>query len=95
MTLPAALSPLPLWVYSAIGVLILWGKLKLTSKNVYTLSGIVNVIIPETWPRLRGIVELTCYITIGCIIAVGVIDPGTPAQAFAAGLRWTGLTSGK
>jgi hypothetical protein len=86
-------TELPLWVYAAVGVLLLWGKMKLSSRNVYALTDIVNLLIPVTWPRLRGIVELTCYIAIGSIISLGVLEPSTPGQAFAAGLGWTSLTT--
>jgi hypothetical protein len=83
----------PLWIYAAVGVAILWGKMKVTQRSVYGLSHIIETFIPPQWKKLRAIVELSCYLSAGCLIAMGVIDPATPAQAFAAGLGWTGLTT--
>jgi hypothetical protein len=83
----------PLWIYAAAGVAILWGKMKASQRNVYALTDIIKALIPSHMEKQRAIVELACYLSIGCIIAMGVIDPATPAQAFAAGLGWTGLTT--
>jgi len=83
----------PLWIYAAAGVAILWGKMKATQRTVYGLTDIIKALIPERQGKLRAIVEISCYLSVGCLVAMGVIDPATLAQAFAAGLGWTGLTT--
>jgi hypothetical protein len=83
----------PLWIYAAVGVAILWGKMRTSQRNVYALTDFIEALIPSHMKKLRAIVELACYLSLGGTVAIGVIDPATPAQAFAAGLGWTGLTT--
>jgi hypothetical protein len=83
----------PLWIYAAAGVLILWCKSKAQKRGVYALTDIVNLLIPARFAKTRGIVEVICYLCMGCLLSMGIFDPATPGQAFAAGLGWTGLTT--
>jgi hypothetical protein len=85
--------PWTLWIYTAVGVAILWAKMKRAQRSVYCLSDILDVLIPKRMKRLKAVAELVCYLFVGCIVAVGIIKPGTPAQALAAGLGWTSLTT--
>jgi hypothetical protein len=82
-----------LWLYTGAGVAILWGKMKTSQRSVYGLTAIINSLVPETRPRLRSVIEIICYLVVGCFVAMGVLAPATPGQAFAAGLGWTGLTT--
>jgi hypothetical protein len=83
----------PLWIYAAAGVLILWSKSKATNRGVYGLTDFINRFIPQEYAKTRSIIEVICYLSIGCLISMGVFTPATPAQALAAGLGWTGLTT--
>jgi hypothetical protein len=82
-----------LWVYAVAGVAILWGKMKASDRAVLGLTHMLRVLIPDEWKRLRDIVEIVCYLSLGCIISMGVLGPQTPGQAFAAGLGWASLTT--
>jgi hypothetical protein len=84
---------LPLWVYAAMGCAILWAKMKASQRSVYGLTDMICVFVPDTWPKLRGLLEIAIYLTVGSLIAIAIITPSTPAQAFAAGLGWTSLTT--
>jgi uncharacterized membrane protein YbjE (DUF340 family) len=84
-------SDLPLWVYAAVGIVILWGKMKKNQRNVYALTELVGQLISNA--KLRVCAELVVFLAIGSVVAMGIIDPTTPAQAFAAGLGWTSLTT--
>ena len=80
---------IPIPVYVAVGVIVLWSKTSKTQRNVYGLTAVVEMIFSNE--RVRGVVELIVFLTIGCIISHGIVAPTTPAQAVAAGLGWTGL----
>ena len=77
-------------LYTALGVIFLyckWGRKRI---KVYALSEILDMWTTEqTTPRLAA--ELIIFVVVGCILAIGVVDPTTPAQALTAGLGWTGL----
>jgi hypothetical protein len=80
---------LPLAVYVAVGVVVLWCKTSKANRNIYGLSPIVAMSIKNE--QAKGALELIVFLTIGWVICDGLIAPSTPAQAVAAGLGWTGL----
>jgi hypothetical protein len=61
---------LPLWVYVAIGCVILWAKMKATQRAVYGLTDVIALFVPETWPRLRAVLELVIYLMLGSLIVL-------------------------
>jgi hypothetical protein len=79
----------PIPVYVAVGVIVLWSKTSKTQRNVYGLTAVVEMVFASE--KVRGFVELIVFLSIGCIISHGIVAPTTPAQAVAAGLGWTGL----
>ena len=79
--------------YDLAGVAILWGKMKASQRSVYGFTYIIQLIIPEQWPKIRAITELICYLVVGSFLSMGILGPESPGQAFAAGLGWTGLTT--
>ncbi len=81
----------PLWLYTAAGVVILWGKLNSSQRSTYSLTRIIALIIPEEHKKLREVFELLCYVSLGCLVAWGIVQPSTPAQALAAGAGWISL----
>lgn len=64
------LAELPLWVYAAVGSAILWTKMKNNQRGVYGLTEMIEMFVPETWPRARGMLEILIYLFIGCLISV-------------------------
>jgi hypothetical protein len=88
---PDHISLLSLYGYTAAGAVILWGKLAREGRKVHFLSDLLIRYIPNE--PLRKIIEPLVFVAFGTYLAVGVIDPTTERQAFAAGLGWTGLAS--
>lgn len=82
---------LPLWLYASVGIVILWGKMKKNQRGVYALTELISQLVSNA--KMRACLELAMFLVIGSIVSIGVIDPSTPAQAFAAGLGWTSLTT--
>jgi hypothetical protein len=81
-----------LYVCAACGAFILWGKLSLTQEqSVAFLTRFLELYISRAGIR-KGI-EPLLFVALGTFLAVMIIAPVTPAQAFAAGLGWTGLTT--
>jgi hypothetical protein len=80
---------IPLVVYVAVGVIVLWCKTSKANRSIYGLSPIFALIFRNE--RVKSIVELIVFLTIGCLISMGLVVPSTPAQAVAAGLGWTGF----
>lgn len=75
--------------YTAAGATMLWarwGRDKMKSFGVADLIGLLPVA--DAW---KHFLEFLVFIGLGAFIAIGLTSPSTPAQAFAAGLGWTGL----
>ena len=76
--------------YSALGTIFLyckWGRKRI---RVYVLSEILDIWTTEQ-TKSRMAIELTIFVVLGCTLAIGLVGPTTPPQAFAAGLGWTSL----
>lgn len=81
-----------LYVCAACGAFILWGKLALMQKqSIAFLSHFLSLYIRAE--RIKNGVEPVLFVALGTFLAVMIISPVTPAQAFAAGLGWTGLAT--
>lgn len=63
-----------------------WGRKKL---RVYYLADVLDVF--NLGPRTRVVTELAVFVMIGCAVSIGIVHPQNAAQAFSAGLGWTGL----
>jgi len=76
-------------IFTAIGVSVFWGKWGRTKLKAYVLSDLVSLIpVNDAW---RGAIEFLIFLTIGCLVGIGVAQPTSPAQALTAGLGWTGF----
>lgn len=75
--------------FTAVGVIVLWGKLGTKRVGVYALSALIKQL--GIGGRSAVILEFLVFVTIGIVAAVGVVQPTNVAQAFTAGLGWTGL----
>ncbi|EIM26013.1 hypothetical protein MicloDRAFT_00067430 [Microvirga lotononidis] len=83
----------PLIVYVAVGTAVCFCKLRDDGRKIYGLSPILTRYIGNE--NLRLAVEVLVFMLIGCLLSHGLVQPTTAPQAFAAGLAWTGLASGK
>lgn len=78
-------------VSAAAGAIILystWGRQKLRAFLLADLIDVLNLPI-----RIRVCIEFLVFIAFGTFIAVHVVQPSTPGQAFSAGMGWTGLAA--
>jgi hypothetical protein len=76
--------------YTAIGAAVFWGRSGRTKLRVYYLSHVLDIMeFPEG--RLRKCVEFAVFIVLGCLIGIGIANPGTVPQALTAGFAWTGF----
>jgi hypothetical protein len=81
----------PLWIYAAAGIAILWAKMKKQQRNIYCLTELVQAFV--SYEKARAPIEIAIFLLLGSLVAMGVADPSTRAQAFFAGLGWTALAS--
>ena len=77
--------------FTAVGVIVLWGKLGPDRMKVYALSNLIRTLVSSD--RLTVSLEFAVFLFIGVVAAVGIVQPTTIAQAISAGLGWTGLFS--
>ena len=86
-----ALDMWGLYGYAGAGALLLWCRLgKGKAREVYGLSDILRRYIAED---VREKIEPILFVLLGTVLSVGIIQPTTAAQAFAAGVGWTSLAS--
>lgn len=78
-------------VYTAIGAAVFWGKWGRTRLRVYILWDVVRLLPVKG--RSRATVEFLVFVTLGCIVGIGIVQPTSPMQALSAGLAWTGIFS--
>jgi hypothetical protein len=77
--------------YTAIGVMIAWGKLGRSKLRPYVLADVIEMIpIGENGKYL---IEFLVFLILGCAVGIGVTDPRNVAQAIMAGFGWTGIFS--
>ncbi len=76
-------------VFTAVGAAVFWGKWGRTRLRAYLLSDLVNLLnIDDEW---RSAIEFLIFLTLGCLVGIGVVRPTTPTQALTAGFGWTGF----
>lgn len=77
--------------YAAMGSALFysrWGRKKL---KVYLLSDLLDVF--QLSEKARVIIEFVIFVGFGCAVSIGIVHPQNAAQAFSAGLGWTGLAA--
>jgi hypothetical protein len=62
-----------------------------SSRQVYALSDILKQFIRND--NIREKIEPVMFVLLGTVLSIWIIQPTTPAQAFAAGVGWTSLAS--
>lgn len=82
---------LMMYGYCVIGAIVLWGKLSLQKKKLYSYSDVLEQIISSE--KTRYVVQFLVFIVLGGFIAKIIVGPATEAQAIAAGMAWSRLTA--
>jgi hypothetical protein len=77
-------------LYTATGAAVFWGRNGRSKLKVYYLSHVFDIVkFPEG--HLRQGVEFSVFIILGCLMGIGIAQPGTVPQAITAGMAWTGF----
>lgn len=79
--------------YVAVGTILCYAKMKHDQRRVYALTEVIEQLVGNH--KLKVLLELFVFVLLGCVLSMGIIGPSTVPQAFAAGLAWTGLATGK
>lgn len=77
-------------LYTSAGSAVFWGKNGRSKLKIFFLSHVFDIArVPDG--RLRHSLEFLVFLTMGCVIGIGITQPGTAAQAITAGMAWTGF----
>ena len=77
------------WIFTALGALVLFGRLGQRQRGPFSLSYILSRFIANRDVVL--VFESLIFVAFGTVLVMGLVRPATAPQAFAAGLGWTGL----
>jgi len=78
-----------LFAFLGAGLLYMqWGRSKL---RAYAFSDLLDTF--NLTENVRYRMELVIFVLVGTIVALGIARPSTVAQAFSAGLGWTGIAA--
>jgi len=78
-------------VFAAIGSMIFWsvkGRTKLKAYGLSEVFGHLPLSINQ-----RYLLEFLVFVTLGCVVGVGITQPVNVRQALTAGIAWTSLFS--
>lgn len=76
-------------VFTSLGAMVFWSKFGRGRLKAYLLSDLLNLIPwQDHW---RAAVEFLIFVTLGCVVGIGVVQPSNATQALAAGLGRTGF----
>ena len=76
-------------LFTAVGAAALWAKWGRQKLRVWLFSDLIELVpVNERW---RPLIEFLVFISLGCVVGIGFVNPSTPAQALTAGFGWTGL----
>jgi len=75
-------------LYTAIGVVVFWGKWGRTELKTYGLSRFVRMFCKG---KPATCIEFLIFVMLGCLVGIGVTSPQNPQQAITAGFGWTGI----
>lgn len=78
-------------LYVSVGAALLWAKLGAEARKVFVLDDLLGATgMSRFWSTALGLVV---FVLLGCVVAIGTVDPKTPMQAVVAGMGWTGMLS--
>ncbi len=77
----------PAVVFTSAGVVLLWGAWGRDRLHVFGLSDLVALL--PIGAKFQKLLEFLVFVTIGCVVAIGVTHPINPTQAISAGFGWT------
>jgi hypothetical protein len=82
-----------LWsvIYTALGATLFWSKWGREKLKAYFLSELIEMFVKSD--RARMVIELIVFVSLGCLVGIGIVRPQNIPQAFSAGLGWTGLVA--
>lgn len=83
------MSVLIIYIFALLGAFFHWICFRYGGSVESSLEEFADDLISKK--NLRGMIGAVFGIGLVTIIVVGVIDPGTKRQAFAAGLGWTAV----
>jgi hypothetical protein len=78
-------------IYTALGVILFWSKWGREKVKAYYLSELVETFVKNE--RAQMVIELLLFVSIGCLVGIGIVRPQNIPQALSAGLGWTGLVA--
>jgi hypothetical protein len=80
-------------VYTAIGAIVLWGKMKIarTPVKAYVIGDIISKL--PLSPGTRSLIEFGIFVIVGCVVGIGLTQPTNARQALTAGIAWTSFFS--
>jgi hypothetical protein len=74
-------------LFTATGAAVIWGKMGRTKLKAYYLSDIVRALPLNR--KLQSLIEFIVFVTLGCLVGIGVAQPVNVRQALTAGIAWT------
>ena len=75
--------------FTAVGAAVFWGKWGRSRLKAFLLSDILNLFHLKT--RERAALEFLIFLTLGCLVGIGIAQPHNAIQALTAGFGWTGF----
>jgi hypothetical protein len=78
-------------LYVSVGAALLWAKLGAEARKIFVLEDLLS-----STGMSQGVctsLGLVIFVSLGCLVAIGTVDPKTPMQAVVAGMGWTGMLS--
>jgi Na+/H+-dicarboxylate symporter len=89
------LEPIPIWqvyVFGALGAIVLWIKMNKANKKVHALGDLLEDLLPHH-PRVAKLLQFVVFVALGTVIGKIAVDPYTQLQAFAGGVAWSRLAA--
>lgn len=81
-----------LYLYGALGAVVLWIKLSKMNKKIHALGDLLDELIPQH-PRVSKLLQFLVFVGLGSVVGKIAVDPYTQMQAFAGGLAWSRLAA--
>ena len=75
--------------FAALGAFALWLRLKFGINFEKSTEGFVNAFSQDSFVKM--FFHLLLFVTLGSLMSVTLVEPGTIKQALAAGMAWTSL----
>jgi hypothetical protein len=90
-----AIAPIPVWqvyVYGALGAIVLWIKMNRANKKIHGLGDLMDRLLPNH-PRVSALCQFVVFVVLGTVVGKIAVGPYTQMQAFAGGVAWSRLAA--